>query len=207
MSSDREHILDTAVLLYFLLVKRVQLLGSLIGYPLQVPFAVYDPEDRDQQSHVRNPEFLSEMRQAERHYAKLASLGRNAESWQRVRFVDSLYDDDRLISVSMSPAELILSALLQSPEASGDRLPLPLGPGEAACVAICIERGWTIVTDDSDAFKVLDMRRPGSNYRYERIRKLLIRAAHEGLITEGEANRIHSEMRSHGFWDSGKPFP
>ena len=40
----------------------------------------------------------------------------------------------------------------------------------------------------------------------KRIRKLLIRAAHEHLITEDGANQIHAEMVSYGFWDSTCPF-
>jgi hypothetical protein len=46
VSSDDDHILDTVVLLYFLLVQQAELLMDLIGRPLQVPFAVYDPDDR-----------------------------------------------------------------------------------------------------------------------------------------------------------------
>lgn len=47
MSSDHKHIIDTVVLLYFLLVGEEELLCTLVGTPLQVPLAVYDPEDRD----------------------------------------------------------------------------------------------------------------------------------------------------------------
>ena len=45
MSSDDLHIVDTVVLLYFLLVERFDLLVELIGDPIQVPFSVYDPEE------------------------------------------------------------------------------------------------------------------------------------------------------------------
>ena len=47
MSSDDKHIIDTVVLLYFLLVGEEELLCTLVGTPLQVPLAVYDPEDRN----------------------------------------------------------------------------------------------------------------------------------------------------------------
>ena len=47
---------------------------------------------------------------------------------------------------------------------------------------------------------------PNGAYNYERIRKLLIRAAHENLITEDGANQTHAEMVSYGFWDSTCPF-
>ena len=46
MSSDGSHVLDTVVLLYFLLADEEELLGELIGWPFRVPFAVYDPEER-----------------------------------------------------------------------------------------------------------------------------------------------------------------
>ena len=46
----------------------------------------------------------------------------------------------------------------------------------------------------------------GRDYPYERIRKLLVRAAIEGHTSREEANRLHDEMRTLGFWDSGQPF-
>lgn len=69
MSSDDKHIIDTVVLLYFLLVGEEDLLCTLLGTPLQVPLAVYDPEDRDLPPTAhRRTELLSEMRQAVGHY-------------------------------------------------------------------------------------------------------------------------------------------
>lgn len=44
-------------------------------------------------------------------------------------------------------------------------------------------------------------------FEYERIRKLLMRAGQERLITKRRANDIHAEMRGMGFWDKGTPFP
>ncbi len=46
MSSERASIVDTVVLLYFLLVGQDALLRRLLGDPLRVPLAVYDPEER-----------------------------------------------------------------------------------------------------------------------------------------------------------------
>lgn len=202
MSSDERHIVDTVVLLYFLLVGQEDLLCTLLGSPLRVPLAVYDPEDRAlEPAALQRPEFLSEMRQALRHYERAASSGGSPESLARVKRVDSLYDDGRLIAEPMTATERVLSARLQSSEAVDYGLRLPLGPGEAACVAVSHERGWTIVTDDADALQVLDVLYGGRNYPYERIRRLLIRAASQGLVSPDKANEIHAEMRSHGFWD------
>ena len=207
MSSDNDHILDTVVLLYFLLVKEEELLGSLIGWPLRVPFAVYDPEEQSIPLETSpRPDLLSEMRQVVRYYDRAARSTGDTESLWRVSRVDRLYDEDRLVVEAMEPQEQRLADGLQGSDAAQFSLRAPLGPGEAACVAIAFERGWTIVTDDADALKALTRLRDNKNYNYERIRKLLIRAANERIITKDEANRIHAEMASHGFWDSIRPF-
>lgn len=208
MSSDNDHIIDTVVLLYFLLAEQEDLLCALLGQPLQVPYAVYDPEDRiPPTDSVSRSELLSEMRQAVRHYQRVTKTGGDTEPLLRVRRVDLLYDDGRLVPVAMTQEEYLLAARLQSTDTTDYGIRIPLGPGEAACVAISWKRSWTVVTDDSDAFKVLDKLHGNREYRYERIRKLLIRAANEGHVTREEANDIHARMCSQSFWDSERPFP
>ena len=212
--SEDSHIIDTVVLMYFLLVGQERLLAELLGQPLQVPLAVYDPDDRTPQAGtVPRSEFLSEMRQSVRHYESGATYAEEAEvvdheieSFTRIKRVDDLYDEGVLVPVSMTSDERSLAARLQSSEIANYGLKVALGPGEAACVAISFQRGWTIATDDADALKVLDRLHGAWDYPYERIRKLLSRAADEGHITRDEANRLHAEMRSLGFWDTGQPF-
>ena len=208
MSSETHHIIDTVVLLYFLLVEEETLLGTLIGWPLRAPFAVYDPEDWTMplDSKLRL-EFLSEMRQAEKYYARAAMETGDTRSIWRVGKVDRLHKEGYLVVEEMEPNEQRLADDLQGAGASTLGLHAPLGPGEAACIAIAHEREWTIVTDDSDALKALARLRGNRDYNYERIRKLLIRAANERLISEDEANRIHANIVSYGFWDSSRPFP
>jgi predicted nucleic acid-binding protein len=173
-----------------------------------LPFAVYDPDDRLlPDAALRQIQLLSEMRQSVRHYERLTVPGADKESLRRVSHVDSLYKDGWLVPAPMSTSEQTLAAELQGKAATDFGLRVPLGRGEAACTAISYHRGWTIVTDDTDALKVLDRLHGGAGYPYERIRRLLVRAANEGHIAPSEANRIHAEMRSHGFWDSGTPFP
>ena len=207
MSSEDEHILDTVVLLYFLLADEEELLGELIGWPFMVPFAVYDPEERviPLESSPR-ADLLSEMRQAVRYYDRVAKSTGDTESLWRVSRVDRLHDEGRLVVEALELVEQPLADGLQGTDATQFGLKAPLGAGEAACVAIAHQRDWTIVTDDGDALKALDRLRPNGAYNYERIRKLLIRAAREQLITEDSANRIHAEMVSRGFWDSSPPF-
>ena len=207
MSSDDNHIVDTVVLLYFFLIGEEDLLCTLLGTPLCVPLAVYDPEDRDLPPTARRrAELLSEMRQVVGHYESSARLTGDDYSLTRVSRIDSLHDEGALASVQMTLDERLLAAKLESDDALEYGVRVPLGPGEAACVAISVERDWPIVTDDSDALKVLKNLHGNQDFPYERIRKLLIRAAEEGHVTPKEANRLHAAMRSHGFWDSGQPF-
>lgn len=208
MSSDDAHVLDTVVLLYFLLTGEEELLGELIGWPFRVPFAVYDPDEQAiPLESSPQPDLLSEMRQIVRYYDNLASSTGDTESLWRVSRVDRLHDEGRLVAEAMDPLEQRLADQLQGTIALQYGLQAPLGPGEAACVAMAHQRDWTIVTDDSDALKVLSGLRGDKHYRYERIRKLLVRAADERVITRDEANRIHAEMKAHGFWDATCPFP
>ena len=208
MSSDNNYILDTVVLLYFLLAEEEELLGALLGWPLRAPLAVYDPENwKMPLDSSPRPEFLSEMRQAEMYYGNAAiETGDTGATW-RVSKVDRLHEEGRLLAEAMDPNEQRLADELQGAGAFELGLKAPLDPGEAACIAIAHEREWTIVTDDSDALKALAELQSNSDYCYERIRKLLIRAAHERLISEDEANRIHAKIVLCGFWDDSRPFP
>ncbi len=210
MSSDRTHILDTVVLLYFPLVGEHELLLNLLGSPLQVPLAVYDPSDRSISGHApHRTDLLSEMRQAVLHYETTVLSGAAHRTLlDRARHVDRLYDNKDLTTIAMTDTESGHAARLQSrSEAFRYGLRVPLGAGEAACVAIAWERSWTIATDDNAALIALDRLHGERTYAYERIRRLLVRAADDAWISKTRANDIHSEMRSVGFWDSGVPFP
>lgn len=209
MSSNDLHIVDTVVLLYFLLVDRFDLLEALIGTPVQVPFSVYDPDDpRDSAGSAARSDLTSEMRQAIRHYEANALSTNNRASLDRIARVDALHDEGRLVAVAMTDDERHLAAEVQSRDRTKQHgIRVPLGPGEAACVAIACTRGWTIATDDADALAVMRKLTSGTTFPYERIRKLLTRAGAESHLTNAAANAIHAEMRVHGFWDMTAPFP
>ena len=198
-------------LLYFLLVEQDALLRELLPNPIAVPLTVYDPDDRAlPQEALRHSDLLSEMHQSEKHYeAGARANGEPPILFERVQRVHGLFDAGHLHVVEMTNEERDVSADLQS--RAGARvygLRAPLGPGEAACVAIAWKRSWTIVTDDDAALVVLDRLHGGKrNYPYERIRKLLIRAGESRRITKKAANTLHQQMRDLGFWDTGIPFP
>jgi hypothetical protein len=209
VSSDPRFILDTSVLLYFLLVGQDDLLRQLDGL-LRVPTAVYDPEDRSlPEEAMSRSDLLSEMRQAIRHYEAAARSGAAPVALLgRVRRVDELFEIGQLEVVELVDEESSFAARLQSRDGVYEYgLKVPLGPGESACVAIASHRAWTVATDDEDALKVLDHLHGGRTYEYERIRKLLVRGVTEKRTTRARANEIHRQMRDLGFWDSGTPFP
>ena len=202
-------IIDTVVLLYFMLTRREQLLLRLLGRPLQVPLVVYDPEEEGLPTPaLQRAELLSEMRQAIRHYETRArTSAADRDRFNRLRNIDDLHREGLLETVSLQDDERLLAADLQSREAVARfTVRTPLGAGEASCVAIAFRRGWTIATDDNDALTVLSELHGGEDFAYHRIRSLLIRAGDEGLVTRDEANRIHQDMRAEGFWDAGTPF-
>ena len=91
MSSDNQHILDTVVLLYSLLADEEELLGKLIGWPLRVPFAVYDPEERSIPLEASpRPDLLSEMQQAVGYYDSAArSTGDTEPLWKSAASISS----------------------------------------------------------------------------------------------------------------------
>ena len=206
MSSD--HIVDAAVLLFFLLAGQEELLCRLVGPALRVPLSVYDPTDRNTPPSARlRTDLLSAMRQAVRHFEKPGNQHGGTDVLARVQRVDHLYDTGQFTVEEMTRAEQLLAAELHSIETAGSYgLDAPLGAGEAACVAIAHERQWEIATEDADALKALS-RLDGNEARgYEGIQGLLIRAVDDGHISGDEASAIHTEMRAHGFWGATRSF-
>lgn len=214
MSFEGEHITDTSVLMYFLLADAFELLLKLLGSPIQVPIDVYDPEDAQTENAwqrrrgKQRENIFSEVRRGIMHYDIKAAKGGSDEDLMRLRQVDTKYSEGRILPIRMRSEERNLAAALMSVKgAKKYGINSVLGAGEAACVAIAHHRKWVIATDDNGAFRVMDFLHDGRTYRYERIRKLLKRAADEGLIMKSEANRIHRVMTIKSFWDKELPFP
>lgn len=203
-------IIDTVVLRYFLFVDRQNLLRDLLGRPLRVPRIVFDPQEEPDLPELGMSEITRSIRvqatwaeddKRSRHLRERAA--RNAE---RLRRVHALHNAGHLQVQDMTDAELVTFGQLVSVKQVGKMgLLAPLGPGEAACVAIAIARRWVFASDDSDALAALGQLNPG--HPYERIRRLLHRAANEERISRSEANEIHREMLRLGFRDRTRPFP
>lgn len=207
--SSPDAVVDTVVLRYFLMVERADVLIDLLGAPIGVPRVVYDPEDGDAPLAPKSELRGSVERQLRRSRDATFDEDERAASGERARRLagaDELADSGHLIVVDLDVTERTLSAQLTSP--SGCKafgLGFPLHAGEAACLALAVHRGLTLVTDDNDALTALATF--GSGTQYERIRKLLTRAADQDLLTRSDANRLHREMTAQGFRDNELPFP
>lgn len=201
-------VVDTVVLHYFLLADRIELLMELLQPPIGVPRIVYDPDDAE-----GSDETVSELRRNiryEQRIARAADVDRvardrardQAARLQRIdHFIGGQID---VLDLTHDELDILARLTAQPPEASLGLI-VPLGAGEAACIAVALGRQRVLATDDNDALRVLQ--KLHRIHPYERIRRLLIRASNAGLISEKEANKIHMQMRDAGFWDSTAPFP
>lgn len=208
-SASPDAVVDTVVLRYFLLVDEIGLLLKLVGSPLAVPRIVYDPEEADQTPDDSRSEItrsISYQQKASRDRARDGNTRQEAaRNAVRLQAVAALHESGSITFVDLDEQELDLVGRLTSPTSCKEfGLRFALGPGEAACLAIAVQRDLVLVTDDTDALRALQHH--SREHPYERIRRLLIRAAQSNLCTRKRANEIHREMRHLGFWDREEPF-
>ncbi len=208
MESPRS-VADTVILHYFLLADQAELLLRQLGRPIAVPRIVFDPDEEDEVPEDARSELtrgISVKGRAAKDLARdpVARL-RAVTNQTRLNVIHDLHSSGDVLVVDLDKRELRMLGTLTSPSGcSSFNLKFPLHAGEAACVAIAINRGLMLATDDSDALKAL--KSGGHTRPYQRVRKLLIEAAESNLISRAEANGIHAEMRSLGFWDTQPPF-
>lgn len=209
-SESPDSVVDTVVLMYFLMVDEVELLFELLGEPIAVPRIVFDPDEPE----ALTDDGRSEIARSIQYHRRVSddaardsdTQANAARSADRLSTVNSLHERGRVTVLDLTTDELRLLGQLTSKESCGDfGLRFPLDAGEAACLALAVTRDLVLATDDGDALTALETYSAG--HRYERIRRLLTTAAENGLRTESEANEIHSEMRRLGFWDATAPFP
>jgi len=203
-------VVDTVILRYFYVVDQAELLFALLGEPLLVPRVVFDPDEEAKiperaMSEITRSIFVQRMRSNDRRRDE-SERALAASHAARLDQVAADQAAGRIEVADLTSSETEIFAKLGS---RGDPLDVgltfALDPGEAACVAVAVERKLVLATDDSDGLKAYRALRPKG--RYERIRKLLKRAGESGLVQPAEANAIHQAMCDAGFWDKGRPFP
>jgi hypothetical protein len=200
-------VVDTVVVNYFLAVGRFSLLATILGGHVNVPRAIYDPDDAERVDESS----ISELEQGLRRHRRRAGDMELAQR-QRERSREALPHFERLpehvgagslVPLSLEPAEIQLFAMFRDPSwaRTQGRL-VELGFGEAAVLAIAESRGLRIATDDGDCIEIARERRPA--FAIMRIRGLLTLAVEAGLVGLDEARSIHLAMISAGFWDTGR---
>lgn len=210
MSSEQPRtIVDTVVLMYFLMAGAEDVLFDRAGRPLAVSRIVYDPEEDE-----GTPEAaLSEMTRSAAYHRRVSNDPARdadarlqaAQNADRLETVHTLHSVGHIVVLDLQGSELELVSSLTSPSGChAFGLKFPLDPGEAACLAVAVKRQLRLATDDTDALKAL--RSIDTEHPYERIRKLLIAAAEAEQISRDHANAIHAEMQRRGFWDNKRPF-
>lgn len=165
------------------------LLVEILGGTVTVPRHVFDPdEDPDGVAAL-----LSEIGRTERYFAKRAD---DVEGWSRIR---ALRQREDMLVTDLDEDELGLFAELQSRDFTHELGLAALGPGEAAVIAIAVNRGWAAVLDDAAARSALNFKNPGSKVATSR--ELLRSAAvsDDVNLTSEEAEAIYLEMRSRGY--------
>lgn len=208
-SGSPSSVVDTVVLRYFLLVDQSGLLLRLLGAPFGVPRIVFDPDEGNVPEMAR-----SEITRSVAYQQRVANDRSRDEEGRRTAAINAerlariagLHAAGQVLTLDLSEAELQILGQLTSPggcKAFG--LVFPLHPGEAACIGIAVTRDLVLATDDGDALRALTAMARG--HPYERIRRLLIRAGNDGLVSASRANEVHAEMRRLGFWDTKAPFP
>ena len=200
-------VFDTVVVNYFLASGEIDLLARVCGRPLAIPRSVFDPDEDDD----GREEAMSELRRG-LHLHRRRCEDEGAPPEQREKSDRALPEFERLPEL-VSTGTLVVVDLVD-PETSlyaefrdaaavqRFGLVVGLGPGEAAVLAICVNRGWRPATDDNDAIWVAEQILPG--VRPMRIRALLRMAVESDLIDLPRARLIHSSMRELGFWDTGR---
>lgn len=200
-------VFDTVIVNYSLAAGEIQLLANLCGGSLAIPRAVFDPDEADD---VRE-EAMSELRRGlHLHRRRCEDAGappelraRSEQALPAFETLPGLARSGVLRVIDLLDEELGLYAELRE-GASVRRFGLlvGLGPGEAAALAICVNRGWRPATDDNDAIRVAEQLIPG--VRPLRIRALLKLAVERGIVGMAHARATHKTMRDLGFWDSGR---
>jgi predicted nucleic acid-binding protein len=183
---------DTTTLRYFTIIGQFDLLARALGGRVSTPRQVFDDEDD-----VDTPGVLvSELGASERYYRRRSVRGIEAtDKWSRLRALRQrddieildLTDDEEASYVDLRSAELARSYGLAG----------PLGPGEAAVIAIADRRRWRAAIDEHAGRSILNDRSPG--HPVVTTRDLVRIAATRGFISSPEAEIVYTDMLAEGF--------
>ena len=186
-SEPREELVcDTTPVRHFALAGHFNLLVRLVGGVVRVPRPVFDPdEDPDGIESL-----LSEIGQSERYWVRRSKDPDKTEKWSRLRGLRQRQDIE---VIDLEDDELTTYAELQTPGyARTLNFAAPLGPGEAAVIAIAENRGWDAVIDDAEGRSAFADRVPGG--RVFTSRELIRAGVADELLTSSEAAEAYMDL-------------
>jgi len=177
---------NTTPLRHFALSGHFELLVRLLGGAVCTPRVVFDPEE-DPQGPDR---LLSELGESERYWAFRATSSDRTEKWSRLNAIRRRHDIEVL---DLADDELPTFAELQTRSyARTLGFALPLGPGEAAIVAVAETRDLAAVMDDAAGRAAFDDKVPAGTVLTSR--ELLRAGVGAGLLTSPEADLVYADL-------------
>lgn len=184
----REVVCNTTPIRHYAVVGQFGLLVEMLGGKVCVPREVLDlDENLDGAAPL-----LSEIGQTERYFAKRSG---QIEAWSRIHALRQRTDIE---VIDLDHEELVLFAEVRSSRLMKQLgLAGVLGPGEAAVMAIAINRGWAALLDDAAARSALSHKSPETEIWTSR--EVLRSAVAQDHLTSDAAESIYLEMRSHGY--------
>jgi len=202
--AEPDVVADTVVVNYFVSAGAFDLLATLLGGVVFVPRAVFDPAEPESVADAAVSELRAGLRfhrrRANDDRTPLVLRQRSERALPHFETLPSLAASGRLVALDLSDDELRLFGRLRSVDYVRQFARVAgLGRGEAAALALAVNRGYGLATDDQDAIEVA--RGVRSELPIHRIRALLLRAVKTGLITKSRARELHSAMIEAGFWD------
>lgn len=186
-----EFVCNTTPVRHFALSGHFELLVRLLGGVVRTPREVLDP-DEDPQGPDR---LLSEIGQSERYWIFRAAAPDRTERWSRLHSLRARTDIEIL---DLSDEELPTYAEIQTiAYARGLGFAAALGPGEAAVVAVCENRGLAAVIDDAAGRAAYGDKLPAGTVLTSR--ELLRAGVSEGVLTSPEAELIYADLLEGGY--------
>jgi predicted nucleic acid-binding protein len=186
-----EYICDTTPVRIFAVVGRVELLVDALGGEVIVPRQVLDPDD----DFEGPPSLLSEIGRSERFFLKRQSSDEARVAWSRLAALRTR-SDIRVVDFEGREFERYLE-LVDPALARAYDLAVPLGPGEAATIAIAEARGYLAVADDWGARRVLQAIAPAVELVTSR--DLLRQAVTRELVDSAAAQLVYIDMLAAGW--------
>jgi predicted nucleic acid-binding protein len=176
-----ELICNTTPVRYFALTGLFHVLVSISGGAVLIPRQVLNPEE---DTDTTPESLLSEIGRSEIFWSKRSRDAEAMDNWSRLRELRQRQD---VHIIDLEDAETrLFDELVSPPTARIAGLKSALGAGEAAVIAVAVERGWSAAIDDAEARRILSA--------CFTTRELLRRAVAEDVIQSPDAQIVYHDM-------------